>query len=1211
MNQLRLFFIGALLFTGLHTGLAAASQPNLVYFFVDDMGWGTIRANQKLAAAKGIDTSEISKLIMPNIDTLARGGINFTHAYGNPVCSPSRSCQQTGFHQGHTWADRNDKGDHKAMRTQDPTLGKMLAAAGYRNGMYGKWGYGGSQDPVHPVIVNPQTLPIAHGYHDCIVELHHVRAHTFLQPSLWYSHVAPDGTIKRDTTLRMNREVYPEVDLYADNYYAAGAIDFIRTEANGPSPFFVQVSFQVPHAPYDEIETIPGWFDDYVNTDTATWNAEAKQIAAMITLMDKRIGEIIAALRDPNNDGDPSDSVMDNTLLIFSSDNGGSDHDVVRFFNGNGHLSGFKGAVVEGGIRDPLVFYWEGVIEPGQSSDHKTCVTDILPTFCELAGIAPPVGVDGTSIAPLLTGTGVVRERPYFCYEGQRKDSWQWTVVRDNMKMGKDPKSEKLFLYNLDADESEQNNLAEIPEYEQIMEELQTIAVAENLEADDLYANVFPTWVGGDGADVNAASSWEETGEWSFDKKWPQSETPSENWIARVVNTESTRQTAYLNNSINTLGFEVSGNADTKGLMELTLKHGVTLTGRNEIRLAPYSFLKLNGGTLSSVRWVDVFKHATLQGTGNVGATLYNAGVVSISNGSAGMVVSGDYHQTTEGVLDLKPGPHPSLKINGKAKLGGILKCELPVADSIPVVRSFTILTASSVSGTFNNPDGLVRCGEHTLRIHYRADRVELERTAVIGSDALAEDFRYQADWDSIRSRYEYPAWFRDAKFGIFLHWGPYAVPAYGGEKYPKYMYYEGRERNGINVFKHHKETYGDHSAFGYKDFVPMFKAEKFDAEEWVALFKEAGARYVVPVAEHHDGYAMYASKHTRWNVVDSGPKKDTMRMLADATRAAGLKFGASSHFANHRGYFSKKNPNWDTNNPDYYDLYWKPVEKRAGPSQEFLDHWWDRTTDIIDQYEPDVLWFDFGLDKPGFESVHKRILAYYYNKGLEWNKGVVFQDKNMKSESFPEDLIVLDIERGRMSDIRELPWQTDTAVGKRSWGYVQNEEYKTSEYLLDELIDIVSKNGCLLLNIGPRADGTIPDQDQAILREMGAWLKLNGEAIYGTRPWKIFGEGPTKVNAGHHSESENQDNVAADIRFTVKGDTLYATALGWPKDGKFTIYSLAKGNAYESRSVKSVDFVSGASPVEWEQTNQGLSVQTTGDKPCEAAYVFRIQFKE
>lgn len=488
--------------------------------------------------------------------------------------------------------------------------------------------------------------------------------------------------------------------------------------------------------------------------------------------------------------------------------------------------------------------------------------------------------------------------------------------------------------------------------------------------------------------------------------------------------------------------------------------------------------------------------------------------------------------------------------------------------------------------------------------------RILMILLAVAAASASAKDFRYEPEWDSIRSRYEVPEWFRDAKFGIFLHWGPYAVPAYMSEKYPPGMYDPGWNKGGMRAYKHHQETYGDPSEFGYKDFIPMFKAEKFDATEWAKLFKQSGARYVVPVAEHHDGFAMYASKHTRWNVKDMGPKKDVMRMLSDAVREEGMKFGVSSHFALNRIYYKTTEPDWDTNDPQYADLYWYPRDKKSNPDQEFLDLWWNRTTDIIDSYEPDLLWFDYGLDKPGWEPMHKEILAYYYNKGLDWDKGVVFQDKNMKYHCFPEDLIVLDIERGRMSDISELPWQTDTAVGKISWGYIENEEYKTPDYLLDELIDIVSKNGCLLLNIGPRADGTIPQEAKDILIAMGTWMDVNGEALFDTRPWKIYGEGPTQVKTGHHSEKYNKDAGSEDFRFTVKGDVLYATSLGWPDNGEFTIESLSKGNAYESRKIKNVEFVSGKNKMKWKQTRENLKIEVKGPKPCEAAYVFKVLFK-
>ncbi|PWJ55005.1 alpha-L-fucosidase [Dyadobacter jejuensis] len=498
--------------------------------------------------------------------------------------------------------------------------------------------------------------------------------------------------------------------------------------------------------------------------------------------------------------------------------------------------------------------------------------------------------------------------------------------------------------------------------------------------------------------------------------------------------------------------------------------------------------------------------------------------------------------------------------------------------------------------------------------MYYKFKFLLLSLLVTAGSVALGQEKKhYTEDWESIRSQYEIPAWFRDAKFGIFLHWGVYAVPETSSEKYPLGMYdsnwrkYEGEN----NPYNYQRRVYGEPSKFGYKDFVPQFKAEKFDANEWVTLFKDAGARYVVPVAEHHDGYAMYDSKFTRWNVVNTGPKKDIMRDLANACKVQGVKFGVSSHFAFNQFYYKKTDPSWDTADPQYADLYGLPYEKEGEPTPEFLKLWWNRTTDIIDQYQPDLIWFDYGLDRAGFVPMHKKILAYYYNKGLEWNKEVVFQDKNMKYPSFPEDLIVLDLERGRMDAIFKYPWQTDTSIGKRSWGYIKDEDYKTSDYLLDELVDIVSKNGCLLLNVGPKADGTIAEEARQILTEMGAWLEVNGEVVYDTRPWKIFGEGPTKVSQGNHSEKNNKDAGAEDIRFTTKNGVLYATALGWPEDGSFIIKSLAQGNPNESRKIAKVEFISGKNKIHWKQTALGLEIDTKGQKPGPAAYAFRITFKD
>lgn len=473
-------------------------------------------------------------------------------------------------------------------------------------------------------------------------------------------------------------------------------------------------------------------------------------------------------------------------------------------------------------------------------------------------------------------------------------------------------------------------------------------------------------------------------------------------------------------------------------------------------------------------------------------------------------------------------------------------------------------------------------------------------------------DFRYEANWESIRNHYSIPEWFRDAKFGIFIHWGPYAVPAFMSEKYPTAIYKKSWNKGGMNPWVYHRQKYGEPVEFGYKDFIPLFKAEKFDAREWAQLFLNSGARYVVPVAEHHDGFAMYKSKYTRWNAAEMGPKRDILGELAVEVRKTGMKLGASSHFALNWQYYNKDSSNWDTNNPEYADLYSKRKheEDMDKPSQEFLDLWWNRTTDIIDNYKPDIMWFDFCLDRPAFSALWPKILAYYYNKGLDWNKEVVFQDKNMNYQAFPEDLIVLDIERGRMIDIYKFPWQTDTSVGEISWGYIRNENYKSPDYLIDELIDIVSKNGCLLLNIGPKPDGTIPEEARAILLNMGEWLKANGEAIYDTRPWKIYGEGPTRTSTGHLSEKGNKAFTTEDFRFTTKAGALYIISLSWPEKGNFLVESLATNNKIENRKIRRITFLGGSAPLKWQQTKDGLLINLEFCPTDANAYAFKVEFE-
>ncbi len=470
----------------------------------------------------------------------------------------------------------------------------------------------------------------------------------------------------------------------------------------------------------------------------------------------------------------------------------------------------------------------------------------------------------------------------------------------------------------------------------------------------------------------------------------------------------------------------------------------------------------------------------------------------------------------------------------------------------------------------------------------------------------------FEPNWESIKKNYKDPEWFNNQKFGIFIHWGAYSVPAYGSEWYPRQMYMDtatfsaqlNLEKKGPNsTYLHHKETWGDQKKFGYKDFIPMLKGEKFSAAEWIDLFKKSGAKYVVPVADHHDGFAMYKSNTTRWNAVNMGPKRDVLGELFKEGRSKGLIMGASSHYAFNWSFYNKKN-HFDTTDPEYADLYSPKGKDINEPvSEAFKQKWWNRTVDLIDNYQPDILWFDFYLDIPDYKEMRPKIAAYYYNKGREWGKEVVINDKNYDHEAFPEGTVIYDLERGKLPGIRKLPWQTDTSIGKNSWCHVSNWESKTANQLIDDLVDIVSKNGNLLLNVGPKSDGTIPNDQAEILLEIGDWLKINGEAIYDTKYWRTFGEGPTEVKKGHHSEGKNKDFTGQDIRFTQKDGNLYAIMMEWPDKSKVTIKSITAED-----KVKSVSLLGSDAKITFEQTNEGLLVRLPKEKVGTNAHTLKIE---
>ncbi len=473
---------------------------------------------------------------------------------------------------------------------------------------------------------------------------------------------------------------------------------------------------------------------------------------------------------------------------------------------------------------------------------------------------------------------------------------------------------------------------------------------------------------------------------------------------------------------------------------------------------------------------------------------------------------------------------------------------------------------------------------------------------AVQNIDKVAAQGPFKPDWASLEKQ-RVAEWYLDAKFGIFIHWGVYSVPAFGSEWYPRLMYMKNSKE-----YNHHIEKYGPQSKFGYKDFIPLFKAEKFDARKWADLFKRAGARYVVPVAEHHDGFPMYDCSFTEYSAAKMGPKRDIVGELAREVREAGLHFGASTHRAEHWWFFDRGMLfDSDVKDPKYAGLYGPAKSQRDAekgiepPDKAYLDDWLARTAEIVDKYEPELVWFDWWIEQPVFKPYLQKFAAFYYNRGAEWGKGVAI---NYKNEAFPPKAAVLDVERGQLAEIRPFFWQTDTSISKNSWGYVVPQNYKTADSIVDDLIDIVSKNGCLLLNIGPRPDGTIPEEEEKILLQIGDWLRINGEAVYGTRPWTVFGEGPTPVVSGSFNDTKRESFAGEDLRFTVKGATLYVAALAWPENGKIVVTALGKGK----REVKRIELLGHAGKIEWKQTEDGLEVMMPEKRPCDFAYVLKIQ---
>jgi len=464
----------------------------------------------------------------------------------------------------------------------------------------------------------------------------------------------------------------------------------------------------------------------------------------------------------------------------------------------------------------------------------------------------------------------------------------------------------------------------------------------------------------------------------------------------------------------------------------------------------------------------------------------------------------------------------------------------------------------------------------------------------------------FQPEFQSL-AQYQCPEWFRDAKLGMWAHWGPQAVPMMG-DWYAKHMYVQGHPQ-----YQHHLETYGHPSTNGYKDIIPLWKAEKWDPDRLIALYKKAGARYFVSMGSHHDNFYLWNSQLHKWNAVNMGPKRDVVGDWQKAAKKQGLYFGVSEHLGASFTWFQdshksdKTGPKagvpYDGADPKYQDLYHFPAEPGDtgwySKDPRWQQMWFDRIRELVDMYKPDLLYTDGGV--PFGNEVGRSMIAHLYNADAARHNGKPEVVYTCKQES--KGMWIDDLERGVMPGIRPTPWQTDTSIG--DWYYNKNWKYRGADWVIHMLVDIVSKNGNLLINVVQRPDGSLDPEAEEILANMADWIAINGEAIYGTRPWLTHGEGPVRAKGGNFKEDFAY--TAKDVRFTTKGDgTLYVFVMGWPEEKQVTIRSLAK-LAGVTGAIDNVALLGYSGQLQWTHDANGLTIQLPDQKPCDYAVAFKI----
>ncbi len=469
----------------------------------------------------------------------------------------------------------------------------------------------------------------------------------------------------------------------------------------------------------------------------------------------------------------------------------------------------------------------------------------------------------------------------------------------------------------------------------------------------------------------------------------------------------------------------------------------------------------------------------------------------------------------------------------------------------------------------------------------------------------------YEPKWASLQQQI-LPKWFKNDKFGVFIHWGLYSVPAHNNEWYSRNMYIKGMEE-----FDYHVKTYGNHKDFGYQHFINLFKAEKFDPKLWAKIIKDSGARYVFPVAEHHDGFQMYQSDISDWNAYKMGPKRDIILELKEAFLDEGLKFCTSTHRAEH-WFFMSHGRKFDSDISDDLkkgDFYWPSEEEKGAyefdskptPSKEFLEDWLERTVEIIDRFHPSILYFDWWIQHQAFKPYLKMLAAYYYNDAANRGQEVSI---SYKHDAFVYGSGIIEIERGKFSELKHFDWQTETAIANNSWCYTDSLDYKSTYEIITLLIDVVSKNGNLLLNIGPKANGKMPAYEVNLLKEVGNWLKINGQAIYESKPYLVFGEGPTKEDEGKFSEKQAL-YTSKDFRFTTNHGAIYVHVLNPKDEDTFIVKNLSRSTEHNEEGIFSpiekITLLGSDEKITFKHEKDGLII-ITKDKQKAYPIVFKVE---